>query len=130
MHQMTEKETLKALTIEWLEAWKAKDRQTLERLTAEDMILFSSFFKVGFLEKDRAIQSMMDSFAIRNYTCRFVNILVYKEFAVVNTIVNVSMSSGLAADDDAYQVTDVWRKFKKEWKMVCRQPALSMLIHG
>ena len=127
---MTEKETLKALFIEWLEAWKTRDRQTLERLTSEDMILFSAFFKSGFQERDQAIQNMMDSFTIHDYNCRFINIMVYKEFAVVNTILNISLLSGLAADDDAYQVTDVWKKNKKEWKLVCRQPALSTLIHG
>jgi ketosteroid isomerase-like protein len=127
---MPEKETFKALSLEWMDAWKARDRQTLERLTAKDMILFSAFFKSGFVERDQAIQSMMDSFKIYHYRCRFINIMVYEEFAVVNSILNVSLLSGLAADDDAYQVTDVWKKYNNEWKLVCRQPALSTLIHA
>ena len=127
---MAKRETFEALSIEWMEAWKTKDQQTLERLTSKDMILFSAFFKGGFLERDQAIQSMINSFTIYNYRCRFINILVYEEFAVVNSFLNVSMFSGLAADDDSYQVTDVWKKYNKDWKLVCRQPALSSLIHG
>ena len=127
---MAEKETFKVLSLAWMEAWKTRDRATLEKLTAEDMILFSAFFKGGYLQRDRAIQSMISSFPILDYRCRFINIQVYDEFAVVNSFLNVSMFSALAADDDAYQVTDVWKKYNKEWKLVCKQPSLSSLIHG
>ena len=125
---MAEKETFKALSLEWMEAWKTRDQKTLERLSAEDMIVFSAFFRGGFLERKQAIRSMLDSFTIYNYKCRFINILIYEEFAVVNSFLNVSLLSGLAGDDDAYQVTDVWKKYNNEWKLVCRQPALSALV--
>jgi hypothetical protein len=104
---MTEKETLKALSIEWLEAWKTRDRQTLERAYCGGHDPFQRIFQ-KWIPGERPGHSNHDGLVYDSRLhCRFINIMVYKEFAVVNIILNISLLSGLAADDDAYQVTDV-----------------------
>ena len=109
-----------------IDGWSSCGKSTLAKQLAKAL----NYVYIDSGAMYRAIQSMISSFPILDYRCRFINIQVYDEFAVVNSFLNVSMFSALAADDDAYQVTDVWKKYNKEWKLVCRQPSLSSLIHG
>lgn len=125
---MDNTDTFRDLSIAWMEAWKMRDKEELERLSAEEMIMFSAFGKNGYMDRDKAIQAMMNSFPISGYRYRFVNFLIYEKFAVVNSFLQVNLVSGLANENDVYQVTDVWKRQKREWKLICRQPSLSASI--
>ena len=107
------------LETEWMEAWKNKDVETVQKILADDFTLTSSLSSGGLVDKEDWIAKL----AI--YDCkafRFdkIKVRVYGNTAVVNSWFHQEATANGKDWSGDFLMTDVWVMKTERWQVVTR----------
>ncbi len=110
------------LTLEWMQAWKTRDRSRLEELVADQFCFISRRFKGMAIGKKEWLHMALDSYTLEDYQVRFLAFNLHECSAVIVYRFDVMARPNHSNIPEAFVVTDVWTLTAGGWKAISRQP--------
>ena len=120
-NQQTEQE-IKDLAHEWLDAARRRDRETLDRILADDFVISGWQPEGRLADKQFYIEDCMRPVDIQDGSIRFDRwqFRIYGETAVVNCILDIRAVVNGHPWGAEVLITDVWVKEGDAWRVVTR----------
>jgi ketosteroid isomerase-like protein len=102
----------------WMEAWQLRDRETCERILADDFVLTSA--RGNLVDRQQWLEGAMEAFACEAFVWDDILVRQYGDVAVVNA--RAHQKATVAGQDwsGLFLITDVWVKRDGEWRVVSR----------
>lgn len=111
---------LKRLSVAWMQAWKDRDRATLERLLAEDFVLVLSASTERSVGRARWLEMALGGYTCESFEYKSQNVRLLGDTAIVASV--YTQKASVAGQDRSgdFFLTDVWQRRGGRWQVVAR----------
>jgi len=111
---------LKRLSVAWMQAWKDRDRATLERLLAEDFVLVLSASPARPVGRTRWLEMALGGYTCESFEYKSQHVRLLGDTAIVASV--YTQKASVAGQDRRGDVflTDVWQQRGGRWQVVAR----------
>ncbi len=111
---------LKRLSVAWMQAWKERDRATLERLLAEDFVLVLSASPERPVGRARWLEMALGGYTCESFEYKRQNVRLLGDTAIVASV--YTQRASVAGQDRSgdFFLTDVWQQRGGRWQVVAR----------
>lgn len=113
-------QTLKDLSIEWMDAWRTKDSIKLERILAPDYRLVFAAPTVQVVPRSKWMQVALHGYDCESFKYLDFDIRVYGNTAIVQSTYEQKAILNGTDRSGKFMITDVWVKNKGQWQVVHR----------
>ncbi len=112
----------KELTLQWMNAWKDRDRASLEHLLADNFNYISRNRKDLCMNKAEWLQMALEIYRLDKFEVDFISITVHEHACVVLYRTRQYARPNYTGEPEEFFVTDVWGNEGDRWKAITRQP--------
>ena len=111
---------LKGLSVAWMQAWKDRDRATLERLLAEDFVLVLSTSTERSVGRARWLEMALGGYKCESFEYKSQHVRLLGATAIVASV--YTQKASVAGEDRSgdFFLTDVWQQRGGRWQVVAR----------
>ncbi len=111
---------LKRLSVAWMQAWKDRDRATLERLLAEDFVLVLSASTERPVDRAHWLEMALGGYTCESFEYKSQNVRLLGDTAIVASV--YTQKASVAGQDRSgdFFLTDVWQQRGGRWQVVAR----------
>ena len=107
------------LETQWMEAWKNKDVETVQKILADDFTLTSSLSSGGLVDKEDWIAKLA-IYDCKEFRFDKMQVRVYNNTSVVNSWFHQDASANGKDWSGDFLITDVWVMKDEHWQVVAR----------
>ncbi|HEX9421716.1 MAG TPA: nuclear transport factor 2 family protein [Pyrinomonadaceae bacterium] len=111
---------LKRLSVAWMQAWKERDRATLERLLAEDFVLVLSASTQRPVSRARWLEMALSGYTCESFEYMSQNVRLLGDTAIVASVYTQKASVAGQDRSGEFFLTDVWQQRGGRWQVVAR----------
>ena len=114
---------LKRLSVEWMQAWKDRDRAKLEGILAEDFVLILSASPDRPVARSRWLEFALGDYVCESFEYKSQSVRELGDIAIVASI--YTQKAAVAGQDRSgeFFLTDVWQRRAGRWQVVARYSA-------
>lgn len=109
-----------ALEQEWMAAWRARDRGTLERMLAPAFILIISAQPDERFDRNAWLNQALGPYVCRSLEFRGVTVREFDGLAIFSAIARQEASVGGVDRSGEFFVVDVWQRHGSGWQVAAR----------
>jgi hypothetical protein len=113
-------QTLTELQHRWMEAWRRRDRDTLELILAHDFALTVSTDPAKPIARADWLRLALGPYRCDSFTYQSMTVRVLGSLAIVASRYRQQASVGDADRSGEFFLTDVWRRTEASWQVVAR----------
>ncbi|HMH21146.1 MAG TPA: nuclear transport factor 2 family protein [Puia sp.] len=116
-----EQQLFKDLTIEWMEAWKCRDKKKLNHILAADFVYITRLVKGMWVGKKEWLRLTMELYEVESYELEFICLNIQEHLAIIVYKQVMKAIPDHTGDATLHLVTDVWTKDGERWRAISRQ---------
>src|SRR5882724_6169379 len=106
----------KDLSLEWMEAWKGRDKKRLNSILADDFLYISRMVKDMCVGKKEWLRMTMELYKLESYKLEFVCLKIREQLAIVVYKQTMKTSPDHTGESTLHIVTDVWTLGDQGWQ--------------
>jgi ketosteroid isomerase-like protein len=114
---------LKRLSVEWMQAWKDRDRAKLEGILADDFVLILSASPDRPVVRARWLEFALGDYVCESFEYKSQSVRELGDIAIVASIYTQKAAVGSQDRSGEFFLTDVWQRRAGRWQVVARYSA-------
>lgn len=112
----------KDLSYDWMNAWKQRNHNQLDRLLAEDFSYIIKTKKSLRMDKVEWLRMALELYQLLDFQIDFITVTVHDHTAVVVYRIVMNARPNYTGEPEQYFMTDVWSSHNGQWQAISRQP--------
>jgi hypothetical protein len=117
-----EPQFFKDLSVEWMDAWKIRNRTKLQEMVSDDFLYISRMVKGMCFGKKEWLRMCMELYELESYDMLFIRHSIQERLAIVLYKLTMRTKPDHTGEHGMHLVTDVWALIDHRWQAVSRQP--------
>lgn len=104
----------------WMDAWRTKDKQALERILSDNFVLILSYDPSKLVSRNEWMELALGAYNCESFRYEVMNVRINDNFAVVSSIYTQRASINKVDRSGTFFLTDVWRHGSGSWQVIER----------
>src|SRR5574341_1080715 len=117
---MDDETKIKQLQQKWMDAWRIKDKQTLERILSDKFVLILSSDPSKPVRRSEWMELALGSYNCESFCYEIMNVRIKDDFAVVSSIYTQRASVNEVDRSGTFFLTDIWERGSAGWQVIER----------
>ncbi len=111
---------LKRLSVQWMQAWKDRDRAKLEQILAEDYVLVISASPDRPVTRPAWLEFALGEYSCKSFEFKSQSVRDLGDMAIVASIYTQTASVGDQDRSGEFFLVDVWHRRSGRWQVIAR----------